>query len=66
MKACGQFAGKYPVIHRQSLAAQVVAFDSRLAARCHAQGLSPAKPLKSQAKMAFSTEGAALYYYHQS
>jgi hypothetical protein len=66
MQSCGQCAGNQEVIHSDERPAKVVVGDSRLAARGHAQGLSPAKPLKTQAKMAFSTEGIALYYYHQS
>jgi hypothetical protein len=66
MKACGPFAGNRTLIHRHRGATEVVVCDSRLATPGHAQGLSSAKPLKTQAKMRFSTEGVALYYYHQS
>jgi hypothetical protein len=62
MKAWGQIACNLAVIHSQGFLAEVVACDSRLAARGHAQGLSSAKPLKTQAKMWFSTDGVALYY----
>jgi hypothetical protein len=61
-QACGQPAGNCTVVHRRLAAAEVVVFDSHLATPGHAQGLSPAKPLKTQAKMRFSTEGIALYY----
>jgi hypothetical protein len=54
------------VVHRQGFAAEVAVGDSRFPTPGHAQGLSSAKPLKTQAKMRFSTEGVALYYYHQS
>jgi hypothetical protein len=66
MQSCGQFAGNQGVIHSDDVSAEVVVCDSRFPTQGHAQGLSPAKPLKTQAKMAFSTEGVALYYYHQS
>jgi hypothetical protein len=62
MKACGPFAGNRAVIHSRGVAAEVVVSDSRFAAPGHAQGLSSAKPLKTQAKIAFSTEGVGLYY----
>ena len=62
MRACGQLPGNRALIHRHGLAAEVVVGDSRFAAPGHAQGLSSAKPLKTQAKMLFSTEGVALYY----
>jgi hypothetical protein len=62
MKACGAFAGNRAVIHSPSAAATVVVCDSRFPTQGHAQGLSSAKPLKTQAKMQFSTEGVALYY----
>jgi hypothetical protein len=61
-QACGQFAGNRTVVHRRRIAAEVVVCDSRLATQGRAQGLSSAKPLKTQAKMRFSTEGVALYY----
>jgi hypothetical protein len=61
-QACGQLAGNRAVVHRHHLAAEVVICDSRIATQGHAQGLSSAKPLKTQAKMRFSTEGVALYY----
>jgi hypothetical protein len=66
MNAWGQFAGKCTGIHRQGTAAKVVASDSRFTTHGHTQGLSSGKPLITQAKIAFSTERAALYYYHQS
>jgi hypothetical protein len=66
MRACGQFAGNRTVVHRHRVATRVVACDSRFPTQGHTQGLSSAKPLITQAKMAFSTEGVALYYYHQS
>jgi hypothetical protein len=50
------------VVHRHCVATKVVVCDSRFRAQGHAQGLSSAKPLKTQAKMRFSTEGVALYY----
>jgi hypothetical protein len=50
------------VVHCRRVAAEVVACDSRFSTQGHAQGLSSAKPLKTQAKMRFSTEGVALYY----
>jgi hypothetical protein len=62
VQACGQFAGNLKVVHRHRVAAKVVVCDSRFATPGHAQGLSSAKPLKTQAKMRFSTEGVALYY----
>jgi hypothetical protein len=62
MKACGQSAGNRTVVHRHIASAEVVVCDSRIATPGHAQGLSSAKPLKTQAKMRFSTEGVALYY----
>jgi hypothetical protein len=62
VKAWGQFAGNPDLVHRPGVAAEVVACDSHFAARGHAQGLSSAKPLKTQAKMRFSTEVVALYY----
>jgi hypothetical protein len=62
MKAWGQFAGNCSVIHKRGVSGEVVVCGSRIAARGHAQGLSSAKPLKTQAKMRFSTEGVALYY----
>jgi hypothetical protein len=62
VKAWGQFAGNPDLVHRQGGSAEVVVCDSLFAARSHAQGLSSAKPLKTQAKMQFSTEGVALYY----
>jgi hypothetical protein len=49
-------------VHSDSPAVEVVVADSRIATQGHAQGLSSAKPLKTQAKMRFSTEGVALYY----
>jgi hypothetical protein len=62
MKACGPFAGNRALVHSDSRSAEVVVCDSRVATQGHAQGLSSAKPLKTQAKMRFSTEGVALYY----
>jgi hypothetical protein len=62
MKACGPFAGNRALMHSGSRTAEVVVADSRIATQGHAQGLSSAKPLKTQAKMQFSTEGVALYY----
>jgi hypothetical protein len=62
MKACGPIAGNRTLVHSESRAAEVVVADSRIATQGHAQGLSSAKPLKTQAKMRFSTEGVALYY----
>ena len=62
VQACGQSAGNRMVVHRHCVAAEVVVCDSRLATPGHAQGLSSVKPLKTQAKMRFSTEGVALYY----
>jgi hypothetical protein len=66
MNAWGQFAGNCTVIHRQGAAAEVIASDSRFTTLGHTQGLSSSKPLITQAKIAFSTERAALYYYYQS
>jgi hypothetical protein len=60
LQACGQSAGNRTVVHRHCVAAEVVV--SRFPTQGHAQGLSSAKPLKTQAKMQFSTEGVALYY----
>jgi hypothetical protein len=62
LQACGQSAGNSMVVHRYPVATEVVACDSRFPTQGHAQGLSSAKPLKTQAKMRFSTEGVALYY----
>jgi hypothetical protein len=62
LQACGQSAGNRMVVHRHCVATKVVVCDSRFRAQGHAQGLSSAKPLKTQAKMQFSTEGVALYY----
>jgi hypothetical protein len=62
MQACGLLAGNRALVHRNRHAAEVVVCDSRFATQGHAQGLSSAKPLKTQAKMRFSTEGVALYY----
>jgi hypothetical protein len=62
LQACGQSAGNRTVVHRHCVAAEVVVCDSRFPTQGHAQGLSSAKPLKTQAKMQFSTEGVALYY----
>jgi hypothetical protein len=62
VQACGQSAGNRAVVHRRRLATGVVVCDSRIATQGRAQGLSSAKPLKTQAKMRFSTEGVALYY----
>ena len=62
LQACGQSAGNQTVVHRRPFATEVVVGDSRFRTQGHAQGLSSAKPLKTQAKMRFSTEGVALYY----
>jgi hypothetical protein len=62
MEACGLFAGNPGVIHSCRAVAEVVVCDSHFPTQGHAQGLSAAKPLKTQAKMWFSTEGVALYY----
>jgi hypothetical protein len=62
----GQVAGKARVVHRFALAEQVVAFDSRRRPLGHPQDWSLAKPLMSQAKMAFSTGRDLPYHYHQS
>jgi hypothetical protein len=62
LQACGQPAGNRSVVHRHRASTELVVCDSRIATQGNAQGLSPAKPLKTQAKMRFSTEGVALYY----